>query len=86
MANIKSQIKRVKTNNKANERNSACKSAMRTAIKKVVVACEKGDKELAISLLPVAFSKIDAAATSGIQHKNKAARLKSNLQTKVNAL
>lgn len=86
MANIKSQIKRVKTNNKANERNSAAKSAMRTAIKKVVVACEKGDKELAISLLPAAFSKIDALATSGVQHKNKAARLKSNLQTKVNAL
>ena len=55
-------------------------------MKKVVVACEKGDKELAISLLPVAFSKIDAAVSSGIQHKNKAARLKSNLQTKVNAL
>jgi small subunit ribosomal protein S20 len=86
MANIKSQIKRVKTNNKANSRNSQFKSSMRTAIKKVVVACEKGNKEEALALLPVAFSKIDASVSKGIQHRNTAARQKSSLQNRVNSL
>ncbi len=86
MANIKSQVKRVKTNSKANERNSQYKASMRTAIKKVVKACEAGNKEEALKLLPVAFSKIDGSVSKGIQHKNTAARQKSNLQAKVNSL
>ncbi|MDD6301936.1 MAG: 30S ribosomal protein S20 [Bacillales bacterium] len=86
MANIKSQIKRVKTNKKANKANSSFKSAMRTAIKKVVLACEAGNKELALSLLPHAFSMIDSSVSKHIQHANTAARQKSSLQSKVNAL
>lgn len=86
MANIKSQVKRIKTNAKANERNSSFKSSMRTAIKKVVVACEANNKEEALKLLPLAFSKIDASVTKGFAHKNTAARQKSRLQAKVNAL
>ena len=86
MANIKSQVKRIKTNNKANERNSSFKSSMRTAIKKVVAACEAGNKEEAVKLLPAAFSKIDASVTKGFSHKNTAARQKARLQSKVNAV
>lgn len=86
MANIKSQIKRVKTNNKANSANSSFKSTMRTAIKKVVKACEAGNKEEAIALLPNAISLIDRSVSKKIQHANTAARQKSSLTAKVNAL
>ena len=86
MANIKSQIKRAKTNLKSNGLNSSYKSAMRTAIKKVELAASEGNKELATSLLPNAFSYIDASVTKGIQHKNTAARQKAHLQNVVNSL
>ena len=86
MANIKSQIKRAKTNEKSHALNASYKSAMRTAIKKVELAAKEGNKELALSLLPNAFSYIDASVNKGIQHKNTAARQKAHLQTLVNSL
>lgn len=86
MANIKSQKKRIITNEKARRRNSSYKSSMRTAIKAVEKAIAEKDVELAKKLLPLAISKIDASVSKGIQHKNTAARQKSHLMLKVNAL
>ena len=64
MANIKSQKKRILTNEKARQRNASYKSSMRTAYKAVVAACNAKDVELAKKLLPVAFSKIVNASLS----------------------
>ena len=86
MANIKSQIKRARTNEKSRSANVSYKSAMRTAIKKVEAACKAHNKEEAIPLLPNAFSYIDSSVSKGIQHKTTSARQKAHLQTLVNSL
>ena len=86
MANIKSQVKRIKTNEKARLANASFKSSMRTAIKAVQAAVKAGNKESAIELMNVAFSKIDKSVSRGIQHKNAAARQKAALAKLVNSL
>lgn len=86
MANIKSQIKRNKTNEKARLRNISYKSKLRTAMKKVRLAVEAKDLEKATLALNKAVSIIDRAVIKGIIHKKTAARDKSNLQTLVNTL
>lgn len=86
MANIKSQIKRNKTNEKKRLFNQSYRSAMRTAIKKVEVAVSANDAETAKANLTLAFSKIDKAVSKGIIKKNTAARKKSALALKVNTL
>lgn len=86
MANIKQQIKRVKTNEKSRQKNASYKSGMRTAVKAVLVACEAKDKAAAVEALAVAYKKLDKAQAKGIVHKNFVARNKSELATKVNAL
>lgn len=84
MANIKSQIKRIGTNEKARQRNASAKSAIRTAMKKVRVAVSNGDLENAKVLLNQAYSRIDKSVSDGIQHKNTAARQKAELAKLVN--
>ena len=86
MANIKSQVKRIKTNDKARLANASFKSSMRTAIKAVQAAVKAGNKESAIELMNVAFSRIDKSVSRGIQHKNAAARQKAALAKLVNSL
>ncbi|MGL4949931.1 MAG: 30S ribosomal protein S20 [Anaeroplasmataceae bacterium] len=86
MANIKQQIKRIKTNEKARQRNVAFKSSMKTAIKAVLVACEGNDKEQAVQNLTVAYKKLDKAQSKGIMHRNFVSRKKSELACKVNSL
>jgi small subunit ribosomal protein S20 len=86
LANIKSAIKRAKTNEKRRERNASQKSAMRTAVKKFLAAVEKQDKEQALVLLREATRKLDKAVTKGLIHKNTAARKKSRLMQKFNAM
>ena len=86
MANIKSQVKRIKTNEKARLANASFKSSMRTAIKAVQAAVKAGTKESAIELMNVAFSRIDKSVSRGIQHKNAAARQKAALAKLVNSL
>ncbi len=86
MANIKQQIKRNKTNEKARQRNSAFKSSMKTAIKAVLVACQTNDKALATEKLALAYKKLDKAQSKGIIHKNFVSRKKSELTCKVNAI
>jgi small subunit ribosomal protein S20 len=86
MANIKSQIKRIGTNLKAQERNKAVRSEVRTAIRAVREAAAAGDKALASEALKVASKKLDKAVAKGVFHKNSAANKKSAIAKKVSAL
>ncbi len=86
MANIKSQIKRNKTNKKAQERNKAVKSELKTAIRATREAAVAGDKEKATAALRLAAKKIDKAASKGVIHKNQAANRKSAIAKQVAAL
>ena len=86
MANIKSQIKRNKQNEKRHERNKAVKSGLKTAIRKFREAAEAGDKDSAVALAQDATKKLDKAASKGVIHKNQAANKKSALAQKVDAL
>ena len=83
MANIKSQIKRNRQNEKANERNRAVRSELRTRTKRVEAAVDAGED--APELLKDAVKRIDQAAAKGVLHKNTAARRKARLVKKVNA-
>ena len=86
MANIKSQIKRNRTNEKARQRNVSAKSAVRTAAKKVRLAFEAKDLAKAEEALNAAFRLIDKTVSDGIQHENTAARQKGELQRLVNSI
>ncbi len=86
MPNIKSQKKRVLTNNKRNQAVSAQKSALKTAVKHVLEAVAANDKALATEKLSVAFSKLDKAVSSGLHHKNYATRQKARLAKAVNSV
>ena len=74
MAQIKSQIKRIGTNEKARQRNVAIRSRIATAMKKVRVAVEKGEVEAANVALKEAIRLIDKSVTNGVYAKNTAAR------------
>lgn len=86
MANIKSQVKRIGTNEKARQRNASAKSALRTAMKKVEKAVEAKDVVAAEALLNDAFRLIDKSVSDGVQQKNTAGRQKAKLQRLVNAI
>ena len=86
MANIKSAKKRIKVISKKTLRNKMIKSQTKTAIKKVMVAVNAGNKEKAQVALVGAISAIDRAYTKGIFHKNAAARRKSTLARLVNGM
>lgn len=77
MANIKSQIKRNKTNEKARLRNKAVKSSLKTAVRKAREASAAGDTAKATELARAASKALDKAASKGIIHKNQAANKKS---------
>jgi small subunit ribosomal protein S20 len=77
VANIKSQIKRIKTNEKARQRNKAVKSSLKTAVRKFREAADAGDADQATVLLRDASRKLDKAASKGVIHKNQAANRKS---------
>ena len=79
MANIKSQIKRVKTNEKARQRNKSVKSSVKTAIRKFREAADSGETEKALELQKAAARALDKAAGKGVIHKNQAANRKSSL-------
>ena len=77
MANIKSQLKRIKTNEKRTERNKAVKSELRTWVRKFREAADSGDAEGANAALRRASAKLDKAVSKGVIHKNQAANKKS---------
>ena len=86
MANIKSQKKRILTNEKARLRNNSYKSELKTLIRKVDAAVESGNKEAATETLRNASRKLDKAVSKGVLHKNTAANKKSGLAARVNSL
>ncbi|MCZ2402695.1 30S ribosomal protein S20 [Paenarthrobacter sp. Z7-10] len=86
MANIKSQKKRILTNEKARQRNNSMKSELKTAIRAVNTAVETSDKEAATVAMVSASRKLDKAVGKGIIHANNAANRKSAISKKVNAL
>jgi len=86
VANIKSQIKRNKTNLKAQERNRAVKSELKTLVRKTREAIASGDKEAAEGALKIASVKLDKAVSKGVVHKNQAKNRKSAIAKKVAAL
>ena len=86
MANIKSQIKRILTNKKAQERNKAVKSQLKTAVRASREAIASGDKDKAVAALAVASKRLDKAVSKGVIHQNQAANRKSALAKKVSAL
>ncbi len=86
MANIKSQIKRNKQNEKRHERNKAVKTGLKTAVRKFREAAEAGDKEQAAELGRDAAKKLDKAASKGVIHKNQAANRKSAIAKKAASL
>ncbi|MBB4735315.1 30S ribosomal protein S20 [Micrococcus cohnii] len=86
MANIKSQKKRILTNEKARQRNVAVKSNLRTSVRAVDAAVAAGDAEAAAEALRVASRKLDKAASKGVIHKNQAANRKAGIAARVNGL
>ncbi|MEI7027411.1 30S ribosomal protein S20 [Paenibacillus sp. y28] len=86
MPNIKSAIKRTKTNESRRLRNASQKSALRTAVKSFETAAGSGNLESAKEALVLASKKLDKAATKGLIHKNAAARKKSRLAKQLNGL
>ena len=86
MANIKQQMKRVKTNEKARLANASFKSSLKTAMKAVNAAVAAKDLEKAQAALSTAYKKLDKAQAKGIVHKNYVARQKSELANAVNSV
>jgi small subunit ribosomal protein S20 len=86
VANIKSQLKRIKTNRKAEERNKAVKSELKTAVRATRAAVTAGDADKAAAALKTASKKLDKAVSKGVIHKNQAANRKSGLTKLVNSL
>jgi small subunit ribosomal protein S20 len=86
VANIKSQIKRIRTNEKRRQRNKSVKSSVRTAIRKFREAAEAGDNERAQELMRAASRALDKAASKGVLHKNQAANKKSSMARRANGL
>ena len=79
MANIKSQIKRVKTNNKAQARNRSVSSSIKTAVRKFREAVAKGDAAVTTTELRAASKALDVAVSKGVIHRNTAANKKSSM-------
>ena len=100
MANIKSQIKRNKQNEKARQRNQAVKSRLKTAVRKFREAADAGDKDVAVAasrdamkaldkateLMRDASRKLDKAVSKGVIHENQAANRKSAIAKRLAAL
>ena len=86
MANIAQAKKRARQAEKSRIRNAGQRSNLRTFIKKVMAAIESGDKEQAKSAYKTVVSVIDSAVTKGLIHKNKGARNKSRLNSKVRSM
>jgi small subunit ribosomal protein S20 len=86
VANIKSQIKRNKQNEKAHERNKAVKTRLKSAVRKFREAADAGDAAQAKLLAQDATRKLDKAASKGVIHKNQAANRKSSIAKKAASL
>ena len=86
MANIKSQLKRIRTNEKARLRNKSVKSSLKTAIRRFREAADAGDRETALKAFHQAARQLDKAASKGVIHANQAANKKSAMALRANKL
>ena len=86
MANIKSQIKRIKTNEKARLRNKSVKSSLKTAVRKFREAADSGDAAAATTAMQTASRQLDKAASKGVIHANQAANRKSAMAKRAASL
>lgn len=86
LANIKSQKKRILTNEKARQRNLAVKSELKTAVRQTREAIAAGDKAAAEAALKNANRKLDKAVSKGVVHQNQAANRKASIARQVAAL
>ncbi len=86
MANIKSQIKRIRTNEAARLRNKSVKSSLKTAIRHFREAADSGNRDAALEALANASRKLDKAASKGVIHPNQAANKKSARAQRATAL
>jgi small subunit ribosomal protein S20 len=85
VANIKSQIKRIGTNEKARLRNKSVKSSLKTAVRRFRAAADSGDHAAAVVELRAASRELDKAVSSGVIHANQAANKKSAMALRINA-
>jgi small subunit ribosomal protein S20 len=86
VANIKSQIKRIRTNEAARLRNKSVKSSLKTAIRSFREAADAGDKDTAATAYLHASRQLDKAVSKGVIHANQAANKKSAMAQRTNAL
>ena len=86
MANIKSQIKRNRQNEKRRLRNKSVKSSLKTAVRKFHEAAASGDAAAAAELMRAASRQLDKAASKGVIHKNQAANRKSSIAKRAQSL
>jgi small subunit ribosomal protein S20 len=86
VANIKSQIKRNRQNEKRRLRNKSVKSALKTSVRKFNEAAATGDAEQASAMLRAASRKLDKAVSKGVIHKNQAANRKSAIAKRLQSL
>ena len=86
VANIKSQLKRIKTNEKARLRNQSIKSSLKTAVRRFREAAEAGDRDRALVELQTASRQLDKAVGKGVIHRNQAANRKSAMAQRANQL
>jgi small subunit ribosomal protein S20 len=86
VANIKSQIKRNKQNEKRHQRNKAVKSELKTLVRRFREAADSGDTDAAVEASRVAARKLDKAVSKGVIHKNQAANRKSAIMKKAASL
>jgi small subunit ribosomal protein S20 len=86
VANIKSQIKRNKQNEKARLRNKAVKSELKTSVRKFREAADAGNADAAVAAMQAATVKLDKAVSKGVIHKNQAANRKSAIAKRVEQL
>ncbi|MGH3763534.1 MAG: 30S ribosomal protein S20 [Pseudonocardiaceae bacterium] len=86
MANIKSQLKRIRTNEKARLRNKSIKSSLKTAVRRFREAADAGEKDRAQSELLTASRALDKAVSKGVIHRNQAANRKSAMAKRTDQL
>jgi small subunit ribosomal protein S20 len=86
VANIKSQIKRIRTNEAARLRNKSEKSALKTSVRRFRTAADSGDKEAALTAMTAASRQLDKAVSKGVIHRNQAANKKSAMAQQANGL
>jgi len=86
VANIKSQIKRIKQNNAAHERNKAVKSSLKTSIRRFRESADAGENDAARELAKAASRKLDQAVSAGVIHRNQAANKKAAIAKRASSL